>query len=308
MNGQLLLNQLRVLLSEESSSVFMDDLTSYTYLNEAATEIVLQTKGLRGSQTLTIVASQPEYTLNPDFLELYLMNTSKNHIIRVNDGSNNHFIMWRPYEEIVIADQSGITQALPDYFTIIDHPTLADQISGLVTAVGAATGGVSTLTDTSEDFSDVGEGDVVTNSTDGSQGYVLTKTSSTVLTTALFGGSDDDWTSGDSYVIQPQGRYQLIVDPPPSTAGYTVWVPYVQRPGPVYSSFQVFRLPAHYAPAMIKYAVWLYKYRDREPNLGDHLYTFFLGQVAKFKAQTNSALRRGRIDVRLKSGRRPRNA
>ena len=48
------------------------------------------------------------------------------------------------------------------------------------TSAGAAVGGASTLTDTGGDFSDVSPGDIVHNTTDGSDGIVLSKTSSTV--------------------------------------------------------------------------------------------------------------------------------
>ncbi len=46
-------------------------------------------------------------------------------------------------------------------------------------------------------------GEVITNDTDGSSGTVVARLSETALTTsALTGGTDDDWDTGDSYTIQ----------------------------------------------------------------------------------------------------------
>jgi hypothetical protein len=124
-----------------------------------------------------------------------------------------------------------------------------------------------------------------------------------VLKTALFNGTNDEWGSGDSYVIQPQGRMQIVFDPSPSTASHTVTLYYLQRPAPVYTNYDVFRFPSHYSNALVKYAAWLYKYRDSEPNYGDKWYVYYDRQIRKYSHEVDHILRRKRISVNLKARR-----
>ena len=193
--------------------------------------------------------------------------------------------------------------AKPDHFTIIDDPVLDNQVTGTATGDGAASGGQCILTDTAADFSDVSAGDIVHNTTDGSDGVVLSKTSTTVLVTALFNGTADDWTSSDAYVIQPQGKLQLILDPPPSTGGHTLTVHYIQQPAPVYSDYGTFRFQSQYMDAIIKYAAFQYKYRDREPNYGDVYYMHWDRQVRMANHNLNRTLKRNKLTVNMKARR-----
>jgi len=303
MDGKTLLYALRQLLEEDSSSGFIDDFTSYNFLNEAAVRLEQVSHYLKGTDTITTVADTSGYDLNADYMGLYLKNRDKQYFIKYSDGSTTTFVTWKPYELIVYGDNSDTTASIPSRFSVIDKQSLASQVTGTATSDGAATGGKSTLTDTAGDFSDVEAGDWVHNTTDGSDGIVVSKTSSTVLTTALFNGTNDDWSSSDAYIIQPQGRLQLILDPPSSTAGHTATVNYLQRPAPVYSYYDVFRFPREYTPALVKYAAWLYKYRDREPNYGDKWYIAFEQQAGLLKAQTNHMLRRNTFKMHLKARR-----
>ena len=298
-DGKDLLRRLRNLLDEDSDSGWLDEQTSYDFLYDAAGEFVDKTGCLRSSQEITTVAEEEEYNINPDFLRLYLKNTSNNFYIKLYDGSNYHFLTWKDYEDIYYQNNTD-SVGIPGKFTIIDAD-LPDQVTGTTTAAGADSGGQQTLTDTTADFSDVNAGAIVNNTTDGSAGVVLSKTSSTVLVTALFGGTDNDYTNGDTYVIQPQARYKLIIDPPPSTAGYTLYLPYVQRPAPVYSDYGVY---AFVNPsALVKYAFWVYKYRDKEPNFGDAMYRFWEMEIAKKAYSINRGQRPTRINVNMKARR-----
>ena len=305
MDGKLLLYSLRHLLQEDSDSLNLDEFSSYQYLWDAAVELNLRTKSLRGEITVTTVASTANYALDADFLELYLRNSSKQHYIKYYDGSTYYFPLWKPYEEIIYANQMSTEAAIPNNFTIRDKEDLFDQITGTTTSDGASSGGQCTLTDTSGLFTTtdyVSPGDIVHNTTDGSMGIVLSITSATGLVAALFGGTNDDWTSGDAYVIQPQARYEIYFDPIPSTAAHTATVFYLKRPAPVFSDYGVYRFPAHYTSALVKYAAWLYKYRDREPNYGDQWYQFFDRQTRLFGNQTDNALRRRKFSVNLRAG------
>lgn len=296
MDGKDLLRRLRELLNEDSDSSWLDTQTSYDFLYEAAKSLVDRTGCLRTTQSITTVADDDEYDLAPDFLRLYLRNDG-DYYIKFYDGSNNTFPTWVDYGEIVHQD-TPTSVAIPSHFTIID---VADQsqATGTTTSAGASSGGECTLTDTAASFTDVNAGAIVHNTTDGSDGVVLSKTSSTVLVTALFGGTDNDWSSGDSYVIQPQSRYQLFLDPPPSTAGYTITVYYLQRPAPVYSDYGIYRFPSQYTEPLVKYAFWLYKYRDKQPDMGDAMYRFWERHVGEAAYSINRGQRPGSFKVNL---------
>lgn len=303
MDGKELLYELRQILNESADSGFMDDKTSYKYLNEAAYEFVRRTKVLRATQTITTVADQDTYDLNADFIEVYLKDYEKQPFIKINDGSTDQFIYWRDYEDVIYSNQTT-SVAIPGFFTITNDPTLDSRLSGTTTSAGAATAGECTLTDTAADFTTVNVGDIVHNTTDGSDGVVLSKTSTTALVVALFGGTNNDWSSSDSYVIQPQTRMQLVLDQPTSTAGYTITVYYVQRPAPVFSDYGVFRIQSQYMNALVKYAFWLYKYRDSEPAWGDGMYVYFDRQARAAHNTINGTYRRNDVSVNLKARKR----
>lgn len=308
MDGKTMLYALRHMLEEDSDSGFLDNYSSYRYINDAAFEFGLRTSCLKSTQSITTVASQAAYTLNADFVKLHMQNSSRNYIIKYYDGTSTYFIPWKAYEEIIIGNNTTAV-TIPSHFTILDDATLDTLVTGSVTAAGSASGGQCTLTSTTSDFSDVSPHDIVHNTTDGSKGVVLSKTSATVLVTALFGGNSDAWAADecsgyDAFVIQPQGRMAIQFDPPPSTAAHTVTVYYIQRPAPVYSDYGVFRFPQQYAEALVKYAAWLYKYRDREPDYGDKWFMMFENAVRRYISQTNHNLHGKRFQVNLKPGRR----
>lgn len=299
MDGKNLLYALRQILNEDSDSYFLDDFTSYRFLNDAALDLAKALTLPRGSQEITTVADQADYDLNQDFLRLYLKNHNQKRFITYNNGSTNTFLPWKAYEDVILADQGSKSVALPSNFTVFDKSALDSRLSGTATSDGASAGGECSLADTGADFSDVWPGDTVHNTTDGSMGIVLSKTSTTVLVTALFGGTADDWSTNDAYVIQPSMRYQLKIDPPPSTAGHTVTVEYIQVPGPVYSDYGVFRLPAQFFDSLVQRAAWAYKYRDSEPNFGDAWWQHAEQKIRDYKRQTDMVVSRPKFIVNL---------
>jgi len=198
------------------------------------------------------------------------------------------------------------SQRTPSFFTIRDKQALYSQITGTTTSVGAATGGECTLTDTAALFITsefANPGDTVHNTTDASVGMVLSISSDTVAKTALFGGTANDWTSADAYVIQPQGRLEIVFDPPPSTSGDIVRIDYIARPNPVYSDYGTYRFRQNAVEALVKYAAWLYKYRDSEPNFGDKLYVFFDNAVRMEHSQLRPFIKKSGFTVSLKKRR-----
>lgn len=274
-DGKSLTNGLADLLNETlATSSFLESRTIYDSLYEAALEFARRTRVLTATQTITTVADQATYDLNPDFLCFYLRDSSNRYVAKFNDGSTDYWLPFRDYEAIAYADNDN-SVAVPANFSLIDDATLTDNITGTATANGTATGNECTLTDSAGDFTNVEVGDDIHNTTDGSDGVVLAVTSTTALQIALFGGTGNDITSGDAYVIVPQGRKHIVLDPPPSTAGYTLTLHYVQKPDPVYSYYRQYRFDRQYAHALIKYAAWLIKYKDSSPNFGDAFYKYW---------------------------------
>lgn len=296
-DGKDLLRRLRNLLNEDSDSGWLDEQTSYDYLYDAAVDFVDRTGCVHDAQGITLVPDQEMYDLNPNFLRLFLKNSSNNYYINLYDGSNWHPIMWADAEDILYDYNASATAAIPSKFSIVDSEP-PGQIIGTATAAGADSGGQQILTDTAADFTDVDAGAIVHNTTDGSDGVVLSKTSDTILVTALFGGTDHDYTIGDAYVIQPQARYQLGLSPLPSTA-YVLAVTYVKRPAPVYSDYGVYEFIN--PNVLVKYAYWLYKYRDRDPNFGDAMYKFWEMEISRKAYSVNRGQRPNRFRINMKA-------
>lgn len=294
MDGLTLRTQLQYALRELSNSEFLDEKTSYDFLYEAALELNRITQALNGTQSITTTASTSAYNLNPDFQCLRVMNDRNERVVKFDDGNSESWISERPYESVLYDNNSDET-ATPVSISITDYETSATNLTGTAGATDAVSTNDTTLSGSS--FGSVAVGDLVHNTTDGSQGIVTAVTSATSLETRLFYGTNNYWTSGDSYVIVPQGRKRLVVDPPNSTAGYTITVPYVQKPTPVYSPYRSYRFDSSFGPALVKYAAWLYKYRDQEPNKGDAWFKYFMQQAKGAVGATNKAYDRSRFRV-----------
>jgi hypothetical protein len=97
------------------------------------------------------------------------------------------------------------------------------------------------------------------------------------------GGAYAEWSIKDTYIIQPAPRYQIILDPAPSVTGQTITLNYYAKPLPVYSDYGTYPFATGYEESLIKYATWLYKYRDSKPNLGDPLYLSYERSMRKGK-------------------------
>lgn len=303
MDGKLLRQELERLINEESDSDLLDAFTTYNFINDAANEINMRIEHIKNSQTLTIVAGQTDYTLDARYMKLYQAapRTDK-HFIQFSDGTTKYNITEKGRDAIVHGNQtvSVTSVGIPDNFYISDDKTLDDQVTGTATSAGSLSAGKATLTDTAADFADVSPGDNLHNTTDESMGIVLSKTSSTVLVTAMFGGTENDWDSSDTYVVQPQGRYKLVFNPPPSTAGNTVVVPYISRLAPVYSDYDHFRLPIQYKEALISYAAYLYYYRAGKFKIADKFFVIYDNHVRRAAHNSNKALGRNRVITSFK--------
>lgn len=278
MDGATLIRLTEELLNEDpSTSIATSDRVTYEFLWQAATEFVNRTTAMKSTQSITTVADQKAYVLKADHVRLYQRNNVLQLFLKINDGSFDHFSVEGDESQIAL-DVNSTSLPFPERFYILDHEPDVDQRTGTATTPdGTAANGETTLTAAAAEFEtwDIQPGDTIHNTTTGASGYVLSITSDTALVAALFGGTGQDFTIDDTFLISQQARLQIIFHQPPSVAGYTVTLPYVQRPKPVYSPFRRYRIQDQYMPAIPNYAAFLYKYRDKQPDFGDKWFLFW---------------------------------
>lgn len=293
MDGSSLDYKLEQLLRESSSSAFIDQRSSYDYLYEAAKKINSRTAYLKSQQTITTVVGQSAYDLNADFMNLYFTNSFNEYVVKYQTSAGTiYWITWKDYDKIIqnIVDSTD-TAAIPSNFSIVPKQSITARITGSATSTGTLAYGETALNDTSAPFSGVSIGDSVHNTTDGSSGVVITVTSTSSLVTSLFGGTDNTWTSGDAYIVIPQGLKQIVIDTASANAGDSIIIDYVQLPTPVYSAYRTYRLDQSYEMALVYYAAWLYKSKDRD--MTDYFFRCYDREVRQTGAQSDKALGRG---------------
>lgn len=113
-----------------------------------------------------------------------------------------------PITNILIEVQAYIYNELRDQEMSRSEKITFKDNTGTATGSGTSTA----LADTSGVFNDghVVVGDTVTNTTDGSTATVSTIDSATAITTsALTGGTDNTWTSGDTYTFKNSHRLDI---------------------------------------------------------------------------------------------------
>ena len=271
-DGKEMLERLEQILGEDENATWMNDKTSYYFLWEGAKRYVAKTNCLTSYQDITTTGDTANYVLDAKYMKLYLRDSSNRYYARYKEATAEtySFLTWKDYEDIIRANKVETTDTaeIPTHFSIRDKQSLSTQVTGTASVAGAATGGQCTLTDTGTPAtfttSNVSAGDTIHNTTDESDGIVLSVTSETALECALFGDGDNDWTSSDAYVIQPQGRSEFILHPTPDDSSDTVRVWYIERPEPVFSDYGMYRIPQQGLEAIIDYAAGKYKYRDQD--------------------------------------------
>lgn len=305
MDGKTLLRQARELLQESGTSSFLDDKTTYDWIYRAACEYAFRTRLLTTSTTVVTVQGIRTYALPIDYLRLYAKhNREDRYFIKINDGVSDSFVYDRDYGSVLHENNSS-QSAIASSFSLVDA-TPATPLSGAVTSDGAVNSpftGECYLNDAAGAFlTTVAVGDYVHNSKTDCSGVVIAVTSNAQLTCAIFdnaAGTAAGFASGDTYVINQQGRFAIYLDPPPLTTGYAISVPYIRRPAPVYSPYRAYQFPGDPSMALISYAAWAYKYRDREPNFGDALFQHFDRAIRAGTLATNRALTRRNFRVNL---------
>jgi hypothetical protein len=288
MDGQTLCRDVRKLLLEGDSSQFVDDRVTLDILWEAAIQINSDLRLLTDEFTTTTIANQADYLLPVNFQELYAVDSLNRLFIKINNGTADNFCFWKDYDKIYYdnAQTAIVSQPIADNFTIRDG-TIQTRIESSATSAGVDVNGESILTDSTAPFATVNVGDVVHNLTDGSDGMVIGVTSTSQIITALYDGTNNDWSNNDDYVITTQARLFVTLHPTPSVSGYSLIIPYVKHPDIVYSPYASYPFTESLRFALTKYAAWIYKYRDKEPNYGDAWYKHYDSLLRKNKRMTN---------------------
>jgi hypothetical protein len=303
MDGQTIQRKVPALLGEQSTSSFIDKQFTYDVAYEAVTEFIRRTELLKDITTLTTTVGIDLYALPPDYLCLFARDYYNRYFIQyLKAGTTQPTpVLWQDIS-IGIYNFDTSSKVPIDYFTILESSQI-NAVTGTAVALGAIDTPMideSILYGNVGDFTNVSEGDRAYNTTDSSEGYIISIPTTNSLVTAMLGGTDNEWGAGDAYVIMPQQRYSIGTIPSPSQPGDSLVVPYIQKPIPVYSPFRRYNIPSIYELPIIEYAAFLYKYKDREANYGDAFYKHFDSICRQNKDMTNKATRKQGFTVNMK--------
>ena len=303
MDGREALDALREILGEPVGSGWLKRKAQYYFLDRGGIMVAELMGLLHAEQAITTVAGQARYNLDAQYLGLHLRNESGDYYIKYNDGTSNYFLPFEPFTNITFDNQTT-SVLIPSRFSVTDKLAQFGRVTGTATSAGALNTNTneSTLTNTGETFSTDGvqPRDIVHNTTSGTlyNGYVLDVTSETALQTAMFDNADEDvrrgWANADTYAIQPQARYQLILDPPPSTAGHTVTMYQIVKPLPMFADFRIFGLPEQYCMHAIYFAASIYKRRDQDFKKADSFFQLADNDLRLIKNSSDTAYHKGR--------------
>ena len=288
MEGYSLVRTLRELLNETVASTFLNDRTTYDYLYFAVQDFNVRTHWATSNQTISVIAGTSSYSLNPDYAGLALIDSYNRPYIKFTYGGSDTFIYNQDYSSIVLNNSSDTAQVAQG-FAITDASQAANP-TGTATSTTSLSNGETILNDTAASFlTTAAAGDYIHNTTDGSNGVIVSITSNTSIVCALFEGINNFWTSADAYVIVPQPRYSLVLTPIPS-ASATVTVPYLVKPNPVYSLYRSYKLPTNALLPITHYAAFLYKFKDMEPDFGNAFYKSYDMFARKVAAEMRKAI------------------
>jgi hypothetical protein len=273
-----------------SSSKYASVRKTYEMLDWAASIFSRETKMLHAKTTITTVANQQAYDLPPDFLGLYMTNHIGRFFGKFYDGSNYSFPYLTTYEKIYKSNKTDSVE-YPSKFCIVDKESVESLITGSATAAGTLSAGKATLTDTTKLFTTTNRvyaRDIIHDTTQGSDGVVLSVTNATQLEVGLFNVETEEAegiTNADAYVIQPAAEYSLVFDAPLETAAYTLELPYYCLPDPVYSDYGFWRFPARTCRAIAYGAASIFKLGEHEITEAAQIGGLFADEIRRLKKE-----------------------
>lgn len=274
--------------TKELSEGFITQKRAYECLDLAAAIYVRETRSLHKTINITTVAEQQEYPLPPDFIDLYMRDNNDKIFLRYTNGDGE--VSWpvmAPEEHIYRLDYSEPAEN-PACFAIVNNENEPALITGAADVAGAAVTGRCILQDNDRLFLTthrVWPRDLIYNHTDESWGYVLGVIDATHLYTALFSGTNNDWTGADTYTIIPGYKQLLKLDAPSLTAGHTIAVPYVSMPAPVFWELGSWNFPERVCRAIVSGGAALFKTSKTEYKEAESLGALFDAEVKRYKLE-----------------------
>lgn len=272
----------------------------YENLEWACTLFLRETLSFKKSQVITTVVNQQIYDLEPDFIGLYMKNSNSRYTLKYNDGSNDSWPTEKSYEKIYRSNQTT-PKAIPNNFALRLKPTAESAKVAYANATVAPSGGQYVLTGATLtggnplDCNSLKARDLVHNLTDNSDGYVLLITSATILNLALFDGTNNDITTGDTLVFSPAARQQIVLDAPSESSGHTITVEYIALPSPVYSEYAQWELEYKNCRAIAWGAASLFTVPQGELQDSQVLGGFFADELRRYRnEQAKQALHQRR--------------
>lgn len=263
-------------------------------VNAAAIEFVLETKCHKKTFETRLAAGATKVSLPWDFLELHAKDRNNRLVcmLKAPDGA----VTWLRVstDEIVFTDGPGTGS--PSRGHVTQTSTVMPEILLTAAATEKAAGGVALLSLTDPGYaicSHVSIGDDAKNLMDNSSGVVV-GTSPVVASIAFFNGEDNDIDAGDEIVISPKPRHLFGFDAAIPEAGWTLVVPYVAKPNPVYSDFGQFPFNEVEGRAIAYYGAYkfLVDY-DKDMTADSHLYAEFQRAVSARKHSMAASILQG---------------
>lgn len=272
----------------------------YENLEWACTLFLRETLSYKKTKTITTVAGQQIYDLDPDFIGLYMKNEQGRYVVKYNDGANDSWPTQKSYEKLYRSNQTT-AKAIPNNFALRLKPTLSSEIVCYANTAASPVGGQLTLTGatitggTLMNAASLKPRDLVHNLTDNSDGYVLLITSASIVNIALFDGTNDDISIGDEIVFSPAARQQIVLDAPSESSGHTITVECIALPSPVYSDFGQWELEYKNCRAIAWGAASIFKVPTGEMADSQILGGFFADEVRRYRnEQAKQALHQRR--------------
>ena len=182
------------------------------WANDASFEATKEINYPWKEMTVYGVAGQTDYDYPTDFYTLHPLLVSF-----FNKRKLDKFGMQWLEKEYPEFQRSGNVTQPEEFYARFEDKISIHQPPALV-ASGTATAGSNgtTLYDTSADFQQNYVGHAIQNTTDGSQGLIVSVTSSLpaasteLATTALTGGTNDVWAENDDYTINMSGTIPYV--------------------------------------------------------------------------------------------------
>ena len=87
---------------------------------------------------------------------------------------------------------------------------------------------------------------------------------------------------------------EILLDPTPNATG-TINLLYIPQPKLLTSTSATIPLPHNLTMPLAYYVCWLYKYRDRDPAIGDRFFVMYDAMLRKYGGSMSTSLRKPKV-------------